>query len=75
MKYMNMATTMNHKFSELAHFNHLKEAGINEKQAKAILNLVNDSQDHQMYELATKDFVNLRIADVEKKVSGLEITI
>lgn len=57
------------KYSEIEHFDELKEAGMSEKQAKAVLHLVNASAEINFNDLVTKDYLNARLSQFELKLS------
>lgn len=65
---MSMAMHMP-KYSQIEYFDQLKSTGMNEKQAKVVLDLVNASAEVNFSDLVTKDYLNVRLNELELRLS------
>ncbi len=66
---MSMAMHMS-KYSQIEYFDQLKSAGMNEKQAKVVLDLVHSSAEVNFNDLVTKDYLNVRLNEAELRISN-----
>ena len=56
------------KINQIAYFDQLKEAGMNEKQAKIVLNLANEINETSTNNLVTKEHLDFCLTKLELKM-------
>lgn len=65
---MNAALPMSH-FNQIKYLDDLQNAGMNEKQARAVISFVNGVSEQNHADLVTKEYLDLRLAQAEIKAA------